>query len=138
MKLNSHIVAKSQNLRNSKMLNLKNCFVTLSLLSWIIGRCMCAKSLQFCRSLRPLPGSPGISRARILEWVATPSSGRSFQPRGWSCVFHLLHWPAGSLPLESPGKPYSEDGVASFIFDLSFWFDSLILSMFNIIFLFFF
>ena len=52
------------------------------------------------------PGSSvhGILQARILEWVAMPSSRGSFQgsnPR----VLHLLHWQMGSLPLVPPGKP---------------------------------
>ena len=41
-----------------------------------------------------LPGSSvhGILQARILEWVAMPSSRGSSQPRGWTCGF--LHLPA--------------------------------------------
>ena len=53
------------------------------------------------------PSFHGVCQARILEWVAMPSS------RGWifltqglnlrlSC---LLHWQAGFLPLALPGKP---------------------------------
>ena len=62
---------------------------------------MHAKSLQSCP-----PGSSvhGILQARILEWVAMPSSRGSFQgsnPR----VLCLLHWQMGSLPLVPPGKP---------------------------------
>ena len=49
------------------------------------------------------PGSSvhGILQAGILEWVATPSSRGSSQPRG------LLspNWQAGSLPLAPPGTP---------------------------------
>ena len=50
------------------------------------------------------PGSPvhGTLQARILEWVAEPSSRGSSQPR--TCVSYLLHWQAGSLPLVPPGK----------------------------------
>ena len=50
--------------------------------------CMCAKSLQSCLTLCDpmdcsLPGSSvhGISQARILEWVAMPSSRGFSQPR---------------------------------------------------------
>ena len=48
------------------------------------------------------PGSSvhGILQARILEWVAVPSS-RGLNPR-LSC---LLHWQAGSLSWAPPGKP---------------------------------
>ena len=50
--------------------------------------CMCAKSLRLCQTLCDsmdcsLPGSSvhGILQARILEWVAMPSSRGSSQPR---------------------------------------------------------
>ena len=52
-------------------------------------------------------------QARILEWVAMPSSRESSQPRDWTCVswiscigrrilYHLNHRgsPAGTLPLD--------------------------------------
>ena len=55
--------------------------------------CVCAKSLQSCQTLcDPMdcspPGSsvPGILQARILEWVAMPSSRGSSQPRDWTHV----------------------------------------------------
>ena len=43
---------------------------------------------------------PWDSQARILEWVAMPSSRGSFQPRNWTCVSYvscisrqiLYHW----------------------------------------------
>ena len=57
-----------------------------------------------------LPGSsvPGILQARILEWVAMPSSRDLPQPRikSMSCLLCLLYWQAGSLPpadLPHPG-----------------------------------
>ena len=69
--------------------------------------CMCAKSLQSCptlcytKNLR-LPGSSvrGILQARILEWVAKPSSSESSQPSDWTHVSYvswigrriLYHW----------------------------------------------
>ena len=53
------------------------------------------------------PGSSvhGILQARILEWVAIPFSGGSFQPRDWNHISYicLLHWQAGSLPLAPLG-----------------------------------
>ena len=69
---------------------------------------MRAESLQSC--LTPLdtmdcspPGSSvhGILQARILEWVAMPSSRRS-SPH----LLHFLHRQEGSLPLVQPGTPY--------------------------------
>ena len=72
--------------------------------------CMCAKSLQLCPILcDPVdcspPGSsvPGIHQARILEWVAMPSSRGLSWPRDEIQVLLChLHWQAGSL---RPGKP---------------------------------
>ena len=48
------------------------------------------------------PGSSvhGILQARIPEWVATPSSMGSSQPRDRiKCLLSLPHWQVGSLPL---------------------------------------
>ena len=73
----------------------------------ILSTCMCAKSLQSCPTLcdpmdRSPPGSlvHGILQARILEWVAMPSSRGSSQPRDQtpvsyvSCICRqvLYHW----------------------------------------------
>ena len=74
---------------------------------------MCAKLLQLCLTLgNPMdwspPGPPvhGILQARILEWVAMPSSRESSRPRDQTHVSYIyLHWQAGSLPLLPPGKP---------------------------------
>ena len=61
--------------------------------SWWHYACMCAKSLQSCLTLwDPMDCSPpdssvhGVLQARILEWVAIPSSRGSSQPRDRSCV----------------------------------------------------
>ena len=54
------------------------------------------------------PGSSvhGILQARILEWVPISSSRGSSPPRDRTHIsLCLLHWQAGSLPLELPGKP---------------------------------
>ena len=50
---------------------------------------------------RSSPGSSvhGILQARILEWVAMPSSRQSSQPTDWTHVSYLLHWQVDSLPL---------------------------------------
>ena len=47
----------------------------------------------------------GILQARIVEWVAMPSSTGSSRPRDQTLVSCLLHWQAGSLPLVLNGKP---------------------------------
>ena len=53
-----------------------------------------------------LPGSSvhGILQARILTWMAMPSSKGSSRPRDPTCISCFLHWWAGSLPLVPPGK----------------------------------
>ena len=65
-----------------------------------------------------LPGSSvhGISKARILEWVAISSSRRSSWPRDQTHIsFCLLRWQAGSLPLVPPGKPNSSEDLNSIV-----------------------
>ena len=53
--------------------------------------------------------SVGFSKARILEWVAMPSSRGPSQPRNRTRVSYIyLHWQVGSLPLRPPGKPQSK------------------------------
>ena len=67
----------------------------------------CVKSLQLCPTLcdamdySPLSSSVhGILQARILSWVAVPSSRGSSQPRDWTCISYiscigkrvLYHW----------------------------------------------
>ena len=58
--------------------------------------CMCAKSLKSCLTLcdpmdhcLPGPAAHGILQARILEWVAMPSSRRSSQPRDRTHVSYI-------------------------------------------------
>ena len=60
--------------------------------------CMCAKSLQLCPTLcDPMDCSPpgssvhGILQARILEWVAMPSS-RDLPDCGMEPVSHYVSW----------------------------------------------
>ena len=70
-----------------------------------------ANSLQSCptqcdpRDCKPPVSSVhGIIQARILEWVAVPSSGGSSWHRDQT-FFCLPFWEAQSLPLAPPGKP---------------------------------
>ena len=51
------------------------------------------------------PGSSvrGILQARILEWVAMPSSRGSSRPRDQTCISYVSC--IGSLSLAPPGKP---------------------------------
>ena len=53
----------------------------------------------------PVSSVHGILQARILSWIAMPSSRGSSHPRDPTCISCLLHWWAGSLPLMPPGKP---------------------------------
>ena len=79
--------------------------------NWISYAWVHAKLLQSCLTLcDPMDCSPpgfsvhGIMQARILEWVAMPSSRGSSQPRDWTWVFCI----AGEfLTAEPPGKPQS-------------------------------
>ena len=83
----------------------------LELIQLITSLC-CAKLLQSCLTLcDPMNCSQlgssvhAIPQARILEWVAMPSSRGIFLTQGSNpCLLHLLHWQVGSLPLAPPGK----------------------------------
>ena len=81
--------------------------------------CACVQWLQSCPTLcKPVDCSPPgssirrILQARILEWVAMPSSRVSSWPtdrtqRSKTHLLHLLHWQESSLPLEGNGNPLS-------------------------------
>ena len=79
----------------------------------LVTVCMCAKSFQSCPTLYnhvdcSLPGSSvhAILQARILEWVAMPSSKGSSRPRDQPPhLLCLLHWQAASLLMAPSGKP---------------------------------
>ena len=94
-----------------------------------------AKSLQSCPTLcSPMdcspPGSPvhGILQARILEWVAVPSSKGLFPTQGLNPrLVGLLLWQAGSLPLAPPGKPFFINDQIVNISGFAKWFFLLLL-----------
>ena len=73
-----------------------------------------AKLLQLCPPFcdpmdGSLPGSffQGILQAKILEWVAIPSSRESSLTQELDlCLLYLLHWQVGSLPLAPSEKWY--------------------------------
>ena len=63
---------------------------------------MHAQSFLFCKSMDCHPAGSsvhGVLQARILEWVAMPSSRGSSQPRDWTCLLKLLHWQVDTLPM---------------------------------------
>ena len=68
--------------------------------------CVC---LTLCDPMDCSPSASsvhGILQARILEWVAMPSSMGIFLTQGSNLsLLCLLHWQAGSLPLLLSGKP---------------------------------
>ena len=75
---------------------------------------MCATLLQSCLTLCDTmdcspPGSSvhGVLQARILEWVAVPSSRESSRPKRVSLTSPKLV--AGSLPLAPAGKPLKQE-----------------------------
>ena len=72
----------------------------------VMRACSVTSVMKFSR-LRlsaTLPGSPvhEILQARILEWVAMPSSRGSSQPRDRTQVSHVT---GGFFTTEPPGKP---------------------------------
>ena len=78
----------------------------------MISVCVHAKSLQSCLTLcdpmdYSLPGSSvhGILQARILEWVAMPSSRGSSPPRDRTQVSCGSCIAGGFFTAEPPGKP---------------------------------
>ena len=74
----------------------------------VLSHFSCVQLLATLWTVCSPPGSSvhGILQARILEWVAMPSSKGIFPTQGSNlCLLCLLHWQAGSLPLAQPGKP---------------------------------
>ena len=75
------------------------------------GVCACAVSYIWlsCNPMdcsTPSSSAHGISQAKILEWVAISYSRGIFPTHGLnSCLFHLLHWQADSLPLHHLESP---------------------------------
>ena len=88
---------------------------------------ICAPSLQSCMTLcDPMNCSPpgssvhGIYPARILEWVAMPSSKGYFQTQGSNpCLLCLLVLQAGTLPLNQRGKPLLFPEIILFLYSKS-------------------
>ena len=57
---------------------------------------LCAKLLQLCSTFcdpldysSPVSSVHGILQARILEWVAVPSTKGSFQPKDWTHISYI-------------------------------------------------
>ena len=85
-----------------------------------------AQSLQSCPALcdlmdyRPPSFSVhGILQARILEWVAMPSSRRSSQPRDQTCISCIFCIAGRFFTAEPLGKPI---GIYTLAYLFLFWF----------------
>ena len=68
----------------------------------------------------------GILQARILEWVAMPSSRGYSRPMYWTSnprLLCFLHWQAGSFPLAPSGKPSNQvtTGATRWAWGVSLW-----------------
>ena len=106
----------------------RNMLNTLRYIAWVSG--LCAESLQSYPTLcSPMDCSPadssvhGILQARILEWLAMPSSRGSSLTRGLNLrLLCLLHWQADSLPLVPPGLRIINDKLCLWFYLLFFFF----------------
>ena len=82
----------------------------------LASMCVCAKSLQLCLTLSdpvdcslPAFSVHGILQARILEWVAMPSSRKSSRPRDQTSISYIVSCMAGRFFISEPaGKPHSQ------------------------------
>ena len=79
--------------KNGVFRNSGNIVLNWAVMILISILCKCAKFLQSCPALcdpvdcgRPGSSVHGILQARILEWVAMPSS----TPRDWTCICYLF------------------------------------------------
>ena len=66
-----------------------------------------------------------ISQARILEWVAVPSSRESSRPRDRT---HFLHWQVDSLPQSHREKPIIISNETLLPMVHNWWFNNAILA----------
>jgi len=126
-KYSDFLQAFNKILCNNENKSIKNVFVSMYLFVYLYTYlCICHLSLSIflpgCVSAKTLQSSPtlcgpmdcsqpgssvrGILQARILEWIAMPSSRGSSRPKDgiWASLC-LLHWQQDSLPLLPPGKP---------------------------------
>ena len=86
--------------------------ISLYTSSWIAAAVLITQSCStVCNPMNwGPPGSSvrGTLQARILEWIAMPSSRGVFLTQGLNlCLLHVLHWQVASLPLAPPGQPDS-------------------------------
>ena len=94
----------------------------------ILFLCVYVQSFQLWWTVAiQAPLSMGILQARILEWVAMPSSRRSFQPRNWICISCFVSRFFTAEPLGKPSlilsvsTEYSVVSNYSKVVIISFW-----------------
>ena len=93
--------------RNANDTQLPLLFVQLTYKIYVL----CAQPLQSCPTLcNPIDCSPpdfsvhGVLQAKILEWVAMPSSRGSSQLRDWTCISCGYCAAGGFFTAEPPAK----------------------------------
>ena len=84
----------------------RNCKASYDLRCVVVQSCPTLCSLMDCSHQAPLSTEDTGVPGKILEQIAVSYSRGSSLPRDQTCcLFHLLHWQEGSLPLAPPGKP---------------------------------
>ena len=89
-------------------------FITTLRLIFSVRMLSCSACPTLCNSMDcSSPGSSvlGILQARILEWVATPSSRISSQPR--DCRWILYHLSHQGSPFSNPQRSWKKDIASS-------------------------
>ena len=86
-----------------------------SSVSWLMKTASCLYSVVWlfetpCTETLQAPLSMGF-QARILEWVAMPSSRGPSQPRDGTCISCVSCTTGGFFPAEPPGMPWRLSGV---------------------------
>ena len=115
--LHAHLIHGGNTFQNTQWM-LETTDTPYYTLSFFPHRDVCMLSRFSCVQLwDPRDCSPpgsfvyGILQARILEWVAVPSSRGPSRPRDQIHIC-VLHWQVGSLPLAPPRKPKNTGVVA--------------------------
>ena len=112
--ISSHVIFQP-NFLSSYLINISNFLLICSVFTVFKSSEVTQSCLTLCDPMdHSPPGSSvhGIFQARILEWVAMPSSTGSSQESNL-CLLCLLHWQADSLPLHHLGSPASFSGNSS-------------------------
>ena len=90
-------------------------YLYISYSAYILSHFSRVDSLWPCGYSPPGSSVHGILQARILEWVAMPSSRGSSRPRDRTASPASPALQAGSLPTEPPGKPQPRAGPSNMV-----------------------